>query len=85
MDGLPLLPAPELQDEGGGVKRDPRVRPDGLCAQCGGPRPERPENAYASQAQYDVDPFCSASCAKQWHGVHPGKGVCSIYPQEQAA
>jgi len=43
---------------------DPSRRKDGRCAQCRG---ERPEVAVKNQ-----DPFCSTTCARDWHDQSSG-------------
>jgi hypothetical protein len=50
--------------------KDPRVRKDGLCAHCRKPR-EMPRTHHGSinAAVYLLDPFCSTSCARAYHGV----------------
>lgn len=42
-------------------KRDPKPKRNGGCASCGKARPE-------VAVKHD-DPFCSASCARDWHRV----------------
>jgi hypothetical protein len=64
------------------VKKDPPVRPE--CAQCGKLR-TRPPKSYATRVQYDREPFCSRECCQEWHGVVPGKTVCTIHYYEAAA
>lgn len=58
------------------MKKDPKVRKDGMCAQCRKPR--TPKKGLSGQtgtfarlfaAEVERDPFCSAVCAKTWHGV----------------
>jgi hypothetical protein len=47
---------------------DPPMRADGLCAVCLGPRhPERAAR-YAREIAA-MDPFCSSTCARAWHGT----------------
>ena len=66
------------------VRRDPRVRKDGLCAGCRKPRRAH-RNPAKGKAQgskkstrmdkklwlYELarDPFCSSRCARRYHGV----------------
>jgi hypothetical protein len=50
------------------VRPDPPVRKDGRCSQCGQPRHPQRSRKYG-QAAAELDPFCSSSCAKAWHGV----------------
>jgi len=60
------------------VRKDPRVRPDGLCARegCGRRRPitvasgkKRAQLArYAGLRQLEEDPFCSTVCCRLYHG-----------------
>ena len=49
------------------LKADPKIRKDGRCAQC-----RKPVHIKArpgvNPALY-VDPFCSSSCARAWHGT----------------
>lgn len=55
---------------------DPRPRPDNLClCGCGQPRATRAEHAYASKAQFDVDPFASRKCCERYHGVKEREGL----------
>jgi hypothetical protein len=48
--------------------KDPRVRKNGTCAQCGGER-QMPRTHHSSidPAVYALDPFCSSSCARAYH------------------
>lgn len=51
-------------------KTDPRVRKDGKCAVCLGPRnPERSTKYGREQAT--TDPFCSRICAESYHNIDP--------------
>jgi len=52
------------------VKRDPKMRKDGRCAECKGDVHIK-ARAGVNPALY-VDPFCSSSCAKAWHGIELG-------------
>jgi len=47
---------------------DPPVRPDGCCAQCGGPRTVTAQARKYAGYQVDLDPYCSARCCRRWHG-----------------
>ncbi len=53
------------------LKPDPPVRPDGRCAVCGESKltankgPHRPTH----MERIAGDPFCSAVCARAYHGV----------------
>lgn len=42
-------------------KADPKVRRDGRCVVCKGVRPPL--------AKSSKDPFCSATCCRDWHAV----------------
>jgi len=46
---------------------DPKVRKDGLCAQCKGPRTHAVWNKYSHDAAI-LDPFCSTNCCRVYHG-----------------
>ena len=53
------------------IRDDPRLRSDGRCAQCGGERrgpSPRAHKQYVDAGHYELDPFCSAECCKEWHG-----------------
>ena len=50
------------------MMRDPAVRADEKCAVCGRKRVV-PKTTYATREQYEVDPFCSAKCARKHYGV----------------
>ena len=50
------------------VKHDPKVRRDGRCAVCKGPRPYTP-NLAVPREQYLGDPFCSSACCRKWYGT----------------
>lgn len=45
---------------------DPRVRKDGLCANCKQPRKHAKWNRYSGH-QPIGDPFCSSTCCRAWH------------------
>jgi hypothetical protein len=53
---------------------DPPIRADGHCATCGGPRGAIPKTLVKHTAR-DLaaalagDPFCSAKCARMFHGT----------------
>jgi hypothetical protein len=49
------------------VKRDPRVRKDGMCVVCRKPLVISPRKGL-NPALY-IDPFCSRACAGEWHKV----------------
>jgi hypothetical protein len=50
--------------------KDPRVRKNGTCAQCGGERKmPRTHHGSINVAVYLLDPFCSSNCARAYHGV----------------
>jgi hypothetical protein len=50
------------------MRRDPRVRKDGHCAQCKGERTiPRTHHKDISVGVYLADPFCSAICARTFH------------------
>lgn len=60
------------------MKRDPRVRPDGKCAnKCGRPVPTQPPKTMPKSLRPMFltalirEPFCSRTCAQIWHQVHP--------------
>jgi hypothetical protein len=58
----------------------PLVRADGRCAQCLKPRKmPRAHHKSIDPAVYELDPFCSSSCCRIWHGLEPAK------PREFAA
>ena len=67
-----------------GFVNDPRVRKDGRCARKGCTRMRpiavltgkklRDLVRYAGQAQLERDPFCSASCARAFHGCPVDNG-----------
>ena len=47
---------------------DPAIAPDGRCVVCGNERKLKGlKPLYREQAERD--PFCSAACARHWHGV----------------
>jgi hypothetical protein len=47
---------------------DPPVPPDGSCIVCGKPRRlQGLRSVYREPAERD--PFCSAPCARRWHGA----------------
>lgn len=53
------------------MKKDPRVRKDGLCAEPSCRKPRRitkQSRKYAGDAVV-LDPFCSTECCRKWHGV----------------
>jgi hypothetical protein len=51
------------------VKRDPPVRKDGRCVQC--PRPVKISRRKDVPREFYLrEPFCSAKCARDWHGVN---------------
>lgn len=53
---------------------DPRVRKDGNCAHCHGPRKLTGlKRLYREQAERD--PFCSATCCRDWHHEQRAKHV----------
>lgn len=43
------------------ARRDPKVRADGMCAQC-----RKPRRSDVS-AQVLLDPFCTSVCCRVWH------------------
>ena len=45
---------------------EPAVPEDGTCAGCGKPR--RLDQARPYRDHAEVDPFCSAKCARAWYG-----------------
>lgn len=45
--------------------KDPPVRPDGACVECGGARHPERSRKYAG-ATAELDPFCSNGCARAW-------------------
>jgi hypothetical protein len=50
------------------IRPDPPLRPDGRCAVCHKPRrPERSRRYGGAVAE--LDPFCSVTCARQYHGT----------------
>ena len=54
------------------IRDDPRLRSDGRCVQCGGERrgpSPRAHKQYVDAGHYELDPFCSAGCCREWHGV----------------
>jgi hypothetical protein len=51
------------------VKREPRVRPDGLCALKTCRKPRNPKRNPYSGIAPSLDPFCSSSCCKEYHEV----------------
>lgn len=52
--------------------KDPRVRKDGNCAQCLGPRKFAGlKRLYREQAK--LDPFCSATCCRAWRAERRAK------------
>jgi hypothetical protein len=58
------------------VKPDPKLRADGRCVVCGGDRTPKTGMsgisgvlARAVKASADMDPFCSATCARAWHAI----------------
>lgn len=61
------------------MRPDPPVRRNGTCAQpgCTKKRPVADLTGkklavlvrYAGRRQIEADPFCSAPCARKWHGV----------------
>lgn len=62
--------------EGDSVTADPKLRLDGCCAQCGGPRRTTREEAHSNGTRLprevwlghlERDPFCSSECARAWH------------------
>lgn len=57
-----------MTDTANGIRKDPKVRADGLCAVCKGER-KVPENRQkgVSISVYTEDPFCSATCARTYH------------------
>lgn len=60
------------------MKENPPVREDGKCAVCEGERHPEHSRRYAP-LQAEADPFCSAVCARTFHGVEiatgPGQSV----------
>lgn len=56
-------------------RKDPPIRPDKLCAQCGGERGTRLPKVATKRNRAELikhlagDAFCSAQCARLWHGV----------------
>ena len=46
----------------------PKVRRDGRCVVCRGPRPFTPQRGVPVEA-YLGDPFCSAHCARKFYGT----------------
>jgi hypothetical protein len=49
-------------------RAEPKVRRDGLCVVCRGPRyPERSRKYGKTVAE--LDPFCSTECAKSYFGA----------------
>ena len=52
----------------GTVTRDPRVRRDGTCAQCKGPR-KPPKKMVVPDKEYKKDPFCSTRCCRAYYGI----------------
>lgn len=40
-----------------------------LCAHCGRPRKPPAQWRYATRAEWEADPFCSAQCCRDAHGV----------------
>ena len=66
------------------LRRDPRVRKDGLCAGCGQPRHHKRTKAtgpttlqpnatrlarHVWEYELEKDPFCSSRCARKFHGT----------------
>ena len=63
---------------------DPPVREDGRCLSCLGPRrPERSQRYAPGIAQ--LDPWCSAPCARKWHGNELPNGQNRERMTEEAA
>jgi hypothetical protein len=52
------------------MRPDPKVRPDGKCANPGCDNMRKPERSRRyGKAAAELDPFCSTVCAKAWHDV----------------
>ena len=63
---------------------DPPVRADGRCLTCLGPRrPERSQRYAPGIAQ--LDPWCSATCSRKWHGNELPNGQNRERMTEEAA
>lgn len=61
-----------------GVKPDPPPRRDGRCRVCRGERKgpsKRAQKRYVDIGHYELDPFCSTGCCREWHGCVPPKPV----------
>jgi hypothetical protein len=60
------------------MPKDPPVRDDGRCAQCGKPRRPERSRSYGGYAA-EADAFCSTDCCRVWHGCevggHPSTGA----------
>jgi len=72
-------------ESGGGVEMssvtirdDPRLRRDGRCTRCKGERrgsSAKVHKRYIEIGHYELDPFCSTECCREWHGcVLPSTG-----------
>ncbi len=53
------------------MKKDPPVRADGRCARrgCGKAR-KLPATSFVELTHYELEPFCSRSCAERYNGIH---------------
>lgn len=49
------------------IKKDPKVRRDGMCYTCKGPRPE--------VAIKEHDPFCKSDCCREYYGIEIRKNA----------
>lgn len=73
-------------------RRDPRVRRDGRCAQCGGKRLTRLPKVITQRSKTELlihlnaDPFCCAVCCRAYHGAPiPDKSIWGLDPEPLGA
>ena len=55
------------------------------CKVCGKRRKPPKQFNYVSRTMWEADEFCSAPCAKKFHGVEETRGHFSAYPHLETA